>query len=686
MSALINIYRRLDQLQRKRSFHIGATIFALVVCAVAYGPLLGVSYDLHSQRHALGQALAGQNVARQDEHAVSLAETGKVTVGGRTYGGQEILQLKNQIFDQQGTIVAIGPLVEVLLADQRPGWAPTFMLEEPQTTWMLAVITLVWLLLVVWMEVTVALVLTVLATSLPAGLCWWLGAEPALVAFGGMGLLTFTFVLLTRAALILFGSGHQVPAVASTVLKEATRSRISLVFVLLLLVILPLLPIWLDPETPLRFRIQTFISRSLGVTYVLAACMTLFLSCSTVAFEIRDRQIWQLMTKPLNRFNYLAGKWLGVITLNLIILLVAGVSIFSYVKYLSQSKVAAGSEGALDRLAVRDEILTARIGAVPVLEELTNEQVRARVEQMIERDPELSKLEEVPRARKNQLAMELIQSNEQAQRSVPPLGGEQTYTFRNLGRAKSLQSTLTLRYRFHILRDDEHETFPVAFVFNDRIDAPVQRMYFPTVTHLLSISTDAIRDNGTMDVTVVNLYRPLPTERGRGALNFEADGFELLYKVGRFEANFFRAVLITWVKLAFLAMLGIACATLLSFPVACLFAFTIFLAGTIGPFLAIALSEYYPPDPTTLDWSNFGQVMYWAVKSLTRGIAQVLVYLLGRFGGYRPTQSLVEGRLIPWQSVAGGIWWLGVIWSGIAATFGYLVMRNRQLAIYSGHG
>ncbi|MCZ6713888.1 MAG: hypothetical protein O7B29_08100, partial [Deltaproteobacteria bacterium] len=560
------------------------------------------------------------------------------------------------------------------------------MLEEPQTTWMLAVITLVWLLLVVWMDVTVALVLTVGATSLPAGLCWWLGAEPALVAFGGMGLLTFTFVLLTRAALILFGSGHQVPAVASIVLKEATRSRISLVFVLLLLVILPLLPIWLDPETPLRFRIQTFISRSLGVTYVLAACMTLFLSCSTVAFEIRDRQIWQLMTKPLGRFNYLAGKWLGVITLNLIILLVAGVSIFAYVKYLSQSDVAYGREGALDRLAVRDEILTARIGAVPVLEELTNEQVRARVEQMIERDPELSKLEEVPRARKNQLALELIQNHEQAQRSVPPLGGEQTYTFRNLGRAKSLQSTLTLRYRFHILRDDEHETFPVAFVFNDRIDAPVQRMYFPTVTHLLSISTDAIRDNGTMDVTVVNLYRPLPTERGRGALNFEADGFELLYKVGRFEANFFRAVLITWVKLAFLAMLGIACATLLSFPVACLFAFTIFLAGTIGPFLAIALSEYYPPDPTTLDWTNFGQVMYWAVKSLTRGIAQVLVYLLGRFGGYRPTQSLVEGRLIPWQSVAGGIWWLGVIWSGIAATFGYLVIRNRQLAIYSGHG
>ncbi len=81
MRVVITIYRRLDQLQRRRSFRLGASLFALVLCAATYGPLLGVSYDLHAQRHALGQALAGQNLALQDEHAVSLAETGKVTLG-----------------------------------------------------------------------------------------------------------------------------------------------------------------------------------------------------------------------------------------------------------------------------------------------------------------------------------------------------------------------------------------------------------------------------------------------------------------------------------------------------------------------------------------------------------------------------------------------------------------------------
>jgi hypothetical protein len=36
--------------------------------------------------------------------------------------------------------------------------------------------------------------------------------------------------------------------------------------------------------------------------------------------------------------------------------------------------------------------------------------------------------------------------------------------------------------------------------------------------------------------------------------------------------------------------------------------------------------------------------------------------------------------------VLGGFFWLGVVWSGAALVIGFLVIRNRQLAIYSGHG
>ncbi len=306
-------------------------------------------------------------------------------------------------------------------------------------------------------------------------------------------------------------------------------------------------------------------------------------------------------------------------------------------------------------------------------------------------DPELSS-REVTLAEKRKMARDLQEEHLLVQCSVPPMererpgGNQRRFTFEGLDRARDLQSTLTLHYRFHILRDSEHEVFPVAFVFNDDPATAVTRQYIPTVTHVLPIGTDLVKPDGTMDVTIVNLFSPPPELRGRGELNFEVGDFELLYKVDSFEANFVRALAMTWVKLAFLAVLGIACSTLLSFPVACLLSFTIFLAGTIGPFLELSLEEYYPTPAEHLDFTNIGLVVQWAFQNFIRATAQGLVFALSSFGEYRPTQSLLEGRLISWRSVATGFFWLGLIWSGLALVIGYFVMRNRQLAIYSGHG
>ncbi len=698
MLALVNLYRRLDLIQRKLVFRVAASVLLFALCAGVFGVLLAKSYDLHGQRLAIAQALQGQNYNDGDSHAVSLHQTGMVTIGGRTYGGAELLDEIDRAFNDEGEILSPTGLARRFVSDQEPAWAPRFLLEQPGTTWMLALVATAWLLLIVWIQITLPFVLTVLGTGLPVGVCWWLGEEQAMLAFAGMGLLTFTFVLLTRGVLILFSRPYQVLAVAQTVVKEATRSRVSLVFVILLLVLLPLLPIFLDPETPLRFRVQTFISRSLTLTYVLAACLTLFLSCATVAFEIRDRQIWHLMTKPLTRLNYLAGKWLGVMSVNLIVLVVAGVSIFTYVQYLRELPVVAGNSGIDDRIAVDHEVLTARTGTRPIYIQLTPAELRGRVEQLIQLDPDLANLDDVPRSVKNRMAKELQLNYLTSQRSIPPGDpqtpglNQRTYVFSGLKQAQNLQTALTLRYRFHILRDDEHEQFSAAFMFNGRPETAIVVQYTPTVAHVLTIpiiwqdGTSLIDSEGTLRLTVANLHQPAPDQRGRGSLNFDEEDFELLYKVTTFEANFVRAMLMTWTKLAFLSMLALACATLLNFPVACLMAFTVFLAGTLGPFLALSLRDYYPPLVSQVDFSDAGMVIQWAFKSVIRGIAQAVVFLLQRFGEYRPTQNLVEGRVIPWRTVAGGIFWLGLVWSGFSLLFGYLVLRSRQLAIYSGHG
>ena len=334
------------------------SIIVIVLCGIVFGPLQVRSHGVHTQRLALGRALTGQSLVDGDQMAIAFAETGTVVNGGRTYGGPHLQRRAGMYFDEEGVLLA-PRLVEDLLEDQFPAGVPLFLFQQPGTTWMLYGIATAWLLLIVWMRITVQFILTVLATAVPVLISLAAGSDRAMLAFAGMGLLTFTFVLLTQVVLLVLQLPHQALAVAHTVVKEATRNRLSLVFVVLLLVGLPLLPLELNADSPLRFRIQTFIARSLGYTYVMAACMTLFLSCASVAFEIRDRQIWQLMTKPLRRANYLLGKWIGVLSVNLVMLIVAGVSIFTYVKYLSGLPVAPGIEGMLDRLAVTDEVLTA---------------------------------------------------------------------------------------------------------------------------------------------------------------------------------------------------------------------------------------------------------------------------------------------------------------------------------------
>jgi hypothetical protein len=690
MNVLKETYRRLDAIQRTLWFQITATSLVLLICGGLFGTLIYTSYSIDSQRVMLINALEDQNLARRDVHAVSLHENATVRIGGRTYTSQYFAANPDWIFDEEGRIAVPRIVVEDMLSDQIPAWAPNWLLDQPGTTWLLAIVITIWLLLIIWMTIALPFVLTLAGTGAAIGLILLMSLvgrfnpEQAMVSVAGIGLLTFTYVLLTRAALILYQRPNQILAVAHTVIKEASRSRISLVFIVLLLVMLPLIPLWLDPEAPLRFRIQTFISRSMGLTFVLAAFMTLFLACATVAFEIRDRQIWQLMTKPLSRINYILGKWLGVVTVNLILLTISGVSTFTFLQYMRTLPVAPGIEGQLDRLQVNNEIMTARVPAHPVYPSLTTEQLRERIEQEIDRNPDLAGTE-VPLNKRREIAEEIRNRFDAAQRSIPP-GHARTYEFTGLSEAKRRGSTLTLRYRFFILNDDPHETFPAAFVINDDMDTVRRVTYVPTMSHVQVFSPDDILDDGTIRITIANLHEPPPDTPALGSMNFERRDLELLYQVANFEGNFFRAVMVSWIKLAFLAMLGIACATFLSFPVACLLSFTIFVAGSLSSFLASSLDLFYPPEISQVDWTNIGMVIQWAFESFVRAVAQGLVFTLRAFGEYSPTQSLVEGRLIPWSAVGSSMLTLGLIWSGLAMLVGYLVIRSRQLAVYSGQG
>ena len=161
-------------------------------------------------------------------------------------------------------------------------------------------------------------------------------------------------------------------------------------------------------------------------------------------------------------------------------------------------------------------------------------------------------------------------------------------------------------------------------------------------------------------------------------LMFDADEFEILWQASSFQSNFVRAMIVNWVKLGFLAMLGVVASTFLSFPVAMLLAFTVFLGGSMTPFISTSLSQFRPDEDAIL--------LIKIVQMVIAAIARAAEWLLRPFGEASPNRLVVEGRLVSLGAVVRDFVVIGLFWCGTVLLVGWAVLRRRELATYSGNG
>jgi ABC-type transport system involved in multi-copper enzyme maturation permease subunit len=132
---------------------------------------------------------------------------------------------------------------------------------------------------------------------------------------------------------------------------------------------------------------------------------------------------------------------------------------------------------------------------------------------------------------------------------------------------------------------------------------------------------------------------------------------------------------VLWVKLAFLAMLGVCASTFLSFPVACLIAFGVFLLAEMSGFLVTAAETYSTTDTK-------GNTIWF--KVVTANITNWVGQLFFVYNDLTPVRRLVQGVLMPWSSVATGTGVLAGL-TGLLYGLAIFIFKRRELAIYSGH-
>ncbi|MFA7237303.1 MAG: ABC transporter permease subunit [Phycisphaeraceae bacterium] len=512
----------------------------------------------------------------------------------------------------------------------------------------------------------IALVLT-LVVAQGVVVAGWLAGWPTLLRWMGLSgnVLRITAIFLAGYWVIewiLRGRGS-VLGVAHTVYREAMRMKVAVVFVVLEIAAVGGLPFFVGLGQPLQYRVQQFLAYSLGITTLLLALMTIFVSCATLSGEIEQKQIFTVMTKPIHRGKYLFGKWLGIVLLDGLLLAVAGLAIWGMTTFYMTRLPA---RDAMDRLSLEEQVLTARIAANPQPIEPVQKQIGEEVNKRLERMKEQGDAYMAARGGEDVVRHEIEQQVMTEWRSLGPWGqsdARRDFLFVNMAAAKKYGRSVQLEYNIRASGQTADQQTRLGWLVNGRpYDNPQQVPL--NIKQTLVISVEAIGDDGRLVLTAVNL-------NPGASLSFPAkDGIALMYKVDNFTPNFFRGVMMIWVKLAFLAAMGLAAGTFLGFPVAVLAALLVFVGASGSGFVMDALKYYGKgagDTPGVLDY-------------LIKVVAYTFTMPLSQFGRYSPTQSLVGGLYISWSAIASCVLWIGVVWTGLTGLIGWMIFRARELA------
>ncbi len=452
-------------------------------------------------------------------------------------------------------------------------------------------------------------------------------------------------------------------AIAKLTFQEGLRLRIVLALLVVLVLLLLYLPFTLRGDETLAGRLQNFLAYSLGALSFLLSLATIFFSCATLTNEFRERSLHLLVTKPVTRLEILLGKWLGVNALNVVILAVGGAVIFGFAAFIRSLPV----EFERDRFKVRDVVWTARHAATPVVPPDIADLARREVAERIR----AGALSAAQRAAAEREQFEQILNR---WRSVPP-GVLALYEFTNLAPPERADTKMQVRYKLRATPSTANEMVRVGWVFCDPdtkqwLHEPVFAEERAGQRHEFLVTAEPVLAGGRAVLGVLNPYPPeMPI-----TLFFEGpDSLQVLYKVGSFEANYLRALLIIGLRLALLSAVGVCFSVFVSFPVACLCVSAFYLICLGLPFWLEAIGEgaqYLSPkdDP----YGRLGP----AVRAV---LVRLLLVAFPDFSRHDGVGPLIDGEYIGapllLQTVARTLGYGLVL-----VLVGWLVFRRREVA------
>lgn len=431
--------------------------------------------------------------------------------------------------------------------------------------------------------------------------------------------------------------------------------KIAAAFILLLIILIPVMGLGITGDGTIKGKLQSFVTYSMALVSLLLSLLTVIAAAYNLADDIKQSRIYMVLTKPIRRHELLIGKLLGIILLDLILLVPLSAVIYGIIRYIPVHNNATREQ----MQELENEFFTARASIKPPETDVTAE--------VLQRYERLKQENQLPEGQNyKDIINYLTQLKKYEERAVGP-GREITWQFDGIKRTDPNQN-IFIRYKYDVSVNPPDLNIYSRWMAGDLRQLPVipqgpgsiyvfDRKDMIRTFHELQIPANAVTSDGHLEVSFFNL--PV----NNTVVIFPPGGLEILYKSESYTLNFIKAVTMVFLRLVFLACIGIFAASFLSFPVALLLCMTIFFIASVSGFIV----EYF---------DYLGS----EARTIYTFIIDPLIRMIPRFDVYNPSSYLVPARLISWPLLGKIIATLIFLQSFIVLLLSLLIFRFREIA------
>jgi ABC-type transport system involved in multi-copper enzyme maturation permease subunit len=454
-------------------------------------------------------------------------------------------------------------------------------------------------------------------------------------------------------------------AIARLTFKAAFRFRLVPLLAVMLIGSVFLLPAVIKDDGTARGLTQIVLTYTLGLITAVLGLTTLWLACGTLARDIDDCTIQTVAVKPVARWRIWLGKWAGIMLVNLLLLGVSAGVVFAQMLWRAQRLPPEQQQ------VLRNEIFVARGSVREPLPDLEPE-VQRRVQERLQQ-------EQLAAMDRNELAR-IIREQLKAELQVVPPGFVRAWAMDLSAVADSLRDQpLFIRVKFFVNEKSESGTYTAIWDVGPP-DSPYRqrtvRSQAAETFYEIELPPNLLDDQGVLHVHFINT-------NDTAVLFPLEDGFEVLYREGGFTLNYFRGVTILLCWLALLAAIGLAAASLLSFPVAAFVSLALlvvaFSTGTMSTIVEQGGVRPVNPNTGLIDTPNL-------FDRATVLLFQGLLGFVNLARDFAPVDALSTGRSVSWGTLARAVAQIVALMGGLFAVVGITIFNRRELATAGAKG